>query len=180
MYRVFPGDDHAGRSKWRRLLPHAKYLLSYSAVVQEGGDSLGLAWKSATALYNDGRCVEAELLFVQVMETKKRVLGDEHPDTLVSMGNLAMTYWGQGGWTEAEQLEVQVMETIKRVLGNEHLDTLINMNNLAFTLKCQDRSKKATSLMETFLQVRKHGFGPTHPDILSSSRTLDEWRGTST
>jgi hypothetical protein len=28
---------------------------------------------------------------VQVMETRNRVLGDEHPDTLTSMNNLAFT-----------------------------------------------------------------------------------------
>jgi hypothetical protein len=54
------------------------------------------------------------------MEMSKRVLGDEHPDTLTSMGNLALTYSNQGRWKEAEELEVQVIETRKRVLGDEH------------------------------------------------------------
>ncbi|KAF1952777.1 HET-domain-containing protein [Byssothecium circinans] len=85
MYRVFPGNDYSSRSKWRRLLPHARYVLSYSAAEQEGGDRSGLAWKSATALYHDGRWTEAEQLFVQVMETRKRVLGEEHPDTLTTI-----------------------------------------------------------------------------------------------
>lgn len=29
---------------------------------------------------------------MQVMDTTKRALGEEHPDTLMRMGNLAMTY----------------------------------------------------------------------------------------
>ena len=64
---------------------------------------------------NQGRWTEAEELEVQVMETRKRVLGAEHPDTLISMANLASTQWNQGRWTEAEKLEVQVMETSSRV-----------------------------------------------------------------
>ncbi len=48
------------------------------------------------------------------METSKRVLGAEHPDTLNSIANLALTYWSKGQWDEAEELEVQVMETRKR------------------------------------------------------------------
>ena len=64
------------------------------------------------------------------METRKRVLGAEHPSTLTSMTNLASTYWNQGRWTEAEELQVQVMETIKRVLGAEHPSTLTSMANL--------------------------------------------------
>jgi Tetratricopeptide repeat len=62
-----------------------------------------------------GRWKEVEELEVQVMETRKRVLGQEHPDTLSSIANLASTYWNQGRWKEAEELDVQVMETRKRV-----------------------------------------------------------------
>jgi hypothetical protein len=50
------------------------------------------------ALYSDGRYDEAEELQVQVMQTMKRALTDEHPDTLTSMGNLASTYRNQGRW----------------------------------------------------------------------------------
>jgi len=35
---------------------------------------------------------KAEELELQVMETGKRVLGEEHPSTLTSMANLASTY----------------------------------------------------------------------------------------
>ena len=36
--------------------------------------------------------MEAEELGVRVMETRKRVLGLDHPSTLTSMANLATTY----------------------------------------------------------------------------------------
>ena len=39
-------------------------------------------------------------LDVQVMETRKRVLGREHPDTLTSMEELAWTFWNQERWKE--------------------------------------------------------------------------------
>jgi hypothetical protein len=51
-----------------------------------------LALKCATTLFSDGRYKEAEELQVQVMQAGKRVLTDEHPDTLISMGNLSLTY----------------------------------------------------------------------------------------
>jgi hypothetical protein len=65
----------------------------------------------ASTYRNQGRWKEAEELEVQVMETRERVLGEEHPDTLTSMANLAVTYRNQGRWDEAEKLEVQVLET---------------------------------------------------------------------
>jgi hypothetical protein len=41
-----------------------------------------------------------------VLEIRKRVLGDEHPDTLTAIANLALTYGDQGRLKEAEELEV--------------------------------------------------------------------------
>jgi hypothetical protein len=67
------------------------------------------------------------------METRKKKLGADHPDTLTSMANLASTYRNQGRWDAAEELEVQVMETCKKKLGADHPDTLTSIANLAFT-----------------------------------------------
>jgi len=78
-------------------------------------------------------------MFVPVIETFKAVLGQEHPDTLISMGNLATTYRIQGRFNKAEKLEVQVMETTIRVLGQEHPHTLTSMINLALTYRKQGR-----------------------------------------
>jgi hypothetical protein len=68
---------------------------------------------------------------VRVIGEGKRVLGQGHPHTLPSMGNLAKTYTQQGRWKEAEELQAQVMEMGKRVLGYEYPFTLTNMGNLA-------------------------------------------------
>jgi hypothetical protein len=68
----------------------------------------------AATYWNQGQWKEAEELEVQVMETRKRVLGDEHLHTLSSMANLAATYRIQGRWKEAEELEVQVILQLAR------------------------------------------------------------------
>jgi hypothetical protein len=83
---------------------------------------------------------------MQVMETRKRVLGEEDFCTLTSMVNRASTFYNQGRWKEAEELGVQVMEMRKRVLGEEHPDTLMSMGNLALTFWNQGRWKEAEEL----------------------------------
>ncbi|KAI0388377.1 hypothetical protein F5Y17DRAFT_225994, partial [Xylariaceae sp. FL0594] len=171
-----PNYDHGNRSKWRRFLPHAKYALANSLSGQEDKARTNLAEKCALTLLTDGRYNEAEELFVQVMETRKRVLGAEHPSTLTSMANLASTYSNQGPWKEAEELDVQVMETTKRVLGAEHPDTLTSMNNLAYTWKSYGRNADAVQLMEDCIQNRRRVLGPDHPETLSSLSTLSNWR----
>jgi Tetratricopeptide repeat len=59
----------------------------------------------ASTYRSQGRWAEAEKLNVQVMETRKTVLGLEHLDTLTSVAALASTYRDQGQWAKAENLE---------------------------------------------------------------------------
>jgi hypothetical protein len=58
----------------------------------------------ASAMWDQGRLREAEVLEVQVMERRRRVLGAEHPDTVASIANLALTYQGQGREEKAFKL----------------------------------------------------------------------------
>ena len=69
-----------------------------------------VASKIALIYDEQGYWKDAEALGVVVMEKRKQVLGDDHPDTLTSMGNLANTYRNQGHWKDAEALQVVVME----------------------------------------------------------------------
>ncbi|CAN9196253.1 unnamed protein product [Alternaria alternata] len=169
---VFPDDDHSNRSKWRRLLPHAQYVLSHSLADNNDNERLRLASRCATTLLSDGRYKEAEELLVEVIETRKRVLADEHPDTLTSMNNLASTYSNQGRWNEAEELEVQVLQTRKRVLSDEHPDTLTSMNNLALTYRNQGRWNEAEELEVQVIETRKRVLTDEHPDTLTSMANL--------
>ena len=47
----------------------------------------------------------------------RRVLGEEHPDTLRSANNLATSLSGQGKHAEAERIEREVLGARRRVLG---------------------------------------------------------------
>lgn len=78
-----------------------------------------------------GRREEAEDLEVEVMQTRKKMLGIEHSDTLASISIFASKYLNQGRVKETEKLEVQTLEVYRRVLGLEHTDKLISTANLA-------------------------------------------------
>ncbi|KAK1020895.1 hypothetical protein LTS16_026848, partial [Friedmanniomyces endolithicus] len=117
---------------------------------------------------------EAEELEVKVMETRVRVLGGEHPDTLTSMANLAATYWNQGRWKEAEELEVKVMETRVRVLGGEHPDTLTSMANLAATYWNQGRWKEAEDLISEAAEASGRVLGKPHPETLARTSAFHQ------
>jgi hypothetical protein len=74
LLEVFPDRDYRNRAAWREYLSHALYALSADNVEKDLNDWEGLAWKAGMCLYSDGRYKEAGELFVQVMETRKRVL----------------------------------------------------------------------------------------------------------
>jgi len=56
------------------------------------------------------------VLEVQVMETRKKVLGEEHPDTLTSMKNLASILKGRGQNAEAIKLMEKCVQLLTLVL----------------------------------------------------------------
>ena len=59
------------------------------------------------------------------------MLGEEDPDTLKAMTNLAATLYSQGDRAGARKLQEQVLETRRRLLGEEHPDTLVAKKTLA-------------------------------------------------
>ena len=60
-----------------------------NVVNKDGEKRLDLMWRYRMCLYRDGRWNEAEASFVQVLETRKRMLGEEHRRTVRSMRVLA-------------------------------------------------------------------------------------------
>ncbi|MEQ6342087.1 MAG: tetratricopeptide repeat protein [Gammaproteobacteria bacterium] len=107
-----------------------------------------------------------------VLEVNRRVLGEEHPDTLASMNSLASTLWNQGDLEGARTLEEEVLEVSRRVLGEEHPDTLASMSNLAITLFNQGDLEGARVLEEEMLAVGRRVLGGEHPDTLASMSNL--------
>jgi tetratricopeptide (TPR) repeat protein len=169
---VFPHHEHENRIVWRKYLAHVGYVLESGLIKEDDKDRSSLLWRLGMCLYQDGRWDEAEKAFSQVMETRKRVLGVEHPDTLTIISNLASTYWNKGRWDEAEELEIQVMETHKRVLGTEHPSTLTSMANLASTYWNKGRWDEAEELGIQVIETRKRVLGVEHPDTLTSMANL--------
>jgi len=55
-----------------------------------------------------------------VMEIRKRVLGEEHPDTLTSMSNLAYAFRDLGPMEEAKDLLAHSLDISLNVLGDDH------------------------------------------------------------
>jgi nitrogen-specific signal transduction histidine kinase len=58
---------------------------------------------------------QAEALAAEVLDSSKRVLGEQHMTTLLAMGNLALTYRAEGRTEEAVALEEKQLELRKQM-----------------------------------------------------------------
>ena len=119
------------------------------------------------ALYREsGHLLRAAIELVQ------EDLGEEHPDTLTSMGNLGTTLHAQGNLSAARELQQQVLAIQRRVLGEEHPHTLTSMGNLASTLWAQGDLPAARELEQQVLVIRRRVLGQEHSDTLASMNNL--------
>ncbi|KAI1524482.1 kinesin [Pyrenophora tritici-repentis] len=170
---AFPTGEYENWVACRALNAHAK-----AAIGQQPKDESSIAeW--ATVLYRAawfaeriGNIADAEMLTTKAMKARKKVLGQEHEDTLWSVAMVGLAYKLGGRWDDAEKLEVQVMETRKKKLGADHPSTLTSMANLASTYRNQGRWDAAEELDVQVMETRKKKLGADHPDTLTSMANL--------
>ena len=100
------------------------------------------------------------------------MLGMEHPDTLTSVGNLAIVLQYQGKYKAAEKLHQPVLEGKEKVLGVEHPNILISVDNLALALPSQGKYEVAEEINRRVLEGCKKMLGGKYPKTLTSVTTL--------
>jgi tetratricopeptide (TPR) repeat protein/tRNA A-37 threonylcarbamoyl transferase component Bud32 len=108
----------------------------------------------------------------QALATRRRVLGDEHPDTLLSINNLGMLLEAQGKLPEAEKHYRLAWEKRRRVLGEEHPDTLTSLGNLGNFYRAQARFAEAEPLLRSSVEKCRRVLGEAHRDTLIAINCL--------
>jgi Tetratricopeptide repeat len=75
-------------------------------------------------LYVQGDLAGARKLQEKVLDARARLLGQEHPDTLMEINNLALTLYAQGDLAAARKLQEQLLEARALLLGQQNDFTL--------------------------------------------------------
>ena len=109
------------------------------------------------------KTAQAEALYTQSLELYRRVLGEDHPDTMRVSNNLASLYLDQGRYTQAEALFAKNLEIRRRVLGNQHRDTVHSMMDLAQVYTAQRRYAQAEAFSTEALEGARRSLGAEHP-----------------
>jgi len=82
-----------------------------------------------------GKLTEAEPYSRDALEGRRRVLGDDHPETLISISNMAKLLVEVGKSAEGERLAREAVDRGRTVLGETHwfLGNFLGKQGLALT-----------------------------------------------
>jgi tetratricopeptide (TPR) repeat protein len=126
----------------------------------------------AETLRAQGDLAGARALQEEILANRKQTLGDEHPDTLFALNNLAVTLDAQGEVRVAREMMQRVLELRTKVLGPEHRYTLATLRNLgAICLRERDYAT-ARKYLEGALAKSLRAFGPEHYETLNAAYHL--------
>ena len=115
-----------------------------------------------------GLVPRAESLLNQALDVRRRVLGDEHPDSLTTMDHIARVYYLQGRNTESEALESRDPGEAAAGAGartSRHVDD--HGTDIGWQCWIGDRGDEGRSLTREALEVQRRVLGG------GSSRHLD-------
>ena len=114
-----------------------------------------------------GRYDDTYPLQESALATRRRTLGEEHPDTLASINNMGLLLQLQGRLAEAEPYCREALENSRRTLGEEHPNTLTTSNHMGLLLQRQGRLAEAEPLFREALEKSRRTLGEEHPDTLT-------------
>jgi tetratricopeptide (TPR) repeat protein len=115
-------------------------------------------------LYRKGDFRQAIRFAEQVAKMRRRLLGDQHPDTADSLNTLALLHNWMADYAKAEPLYRQALEIRRKVLGENHPRTAMSLNNLAALSRSLGDFAKAEPLYRQALEIDKKALGENHPD----------------
>jgi tetratricopeptide (TPR) repeat protein len=170
---AFPSGDYETWVKCEELSPHVQVVARYTFISDRN-----VLWR-AELLHNmssydaaRGRYDVAYERGLEALSIREKVLGSEHPRTLMSMNNLASVLNNQGKYVAAEEMLRQELELNEKARGSEHPRTLTSMNKLAMVLDNQGKHEAAEEVLRQALELSKKVLGPEHPKTLTSMNNL--------
>jgi tetratricopeptide (TPR) repeat protein len=131
-------------------------------------EALATSLNNLASLYDSqGKYSEAELLYLDALEMRRRLFTGDHPDVATSLNNLALLYNSQGKYSEAESLYVDALEMTKRLFTGDHPDVASSLNNLAGLYHSQGKYSEAEPLYVDALAMSERTLGTNHPNTIT-------------
>jgi tetratricopeptide (TPR) repeat protein len=115
---------------------------------------------------------DAQPLLEQLLATRRKVLGEDHPHTAGGYSSVADNLYQQGRYAEAAEGFAKALAIHRKLLGDDHPHTATSYNNLAYTLNAQGRYAEAAQGYAKGLAIRRQVLGEEHPDTADSYNSV--------
>ncbi len=106
------------------------------------------------------------------LETRRRHLGEAHPDLAQSLGYLGVALQSAGDHAGADQCYRDLLVVLHALHGDEHPDVATTLNNLASLAQERGDWLTAEALYRTALAMRRSLLGPGNPEVAGSLNNL--------
>jgi tetratricopeptide (TPR) repeat protein len=118
------------------------------------------------------RYTEAEQVLREVLERRRQLLGDHHPQVPRAMMKLGWLLTLKGAYTEAEALDLAGIDGLRQTAGPEHFDVIATTYNLGRLYLETGLAKEAEARFREALDVGRRKLGPAHAEIASYQTNL--------
>ena len=117
----------------------------------------------------------ALLLMEEVLSVRRRTLGDDHPDTLDSITNLALQHNEMGDFSAALPLSLEAVSTFRRTLGADvaqSAEALVSISCLGAVYNSLRDYNAARPLLEESFAARLALLGEGHLESMNVTHLL--------
>jgi tetratricopeptide (TPR) repeat protein len=134
---------------------------------------LAVVCNNLAAVYQAvGKIDLAEKVNKEVLETRERMLGPDHPDVAQSLNNLATVYMAKGMFKEAKPLLEKALAIKQKVLGPKDPEAATAFNNLGSLYEALADYAKAETAFKRALEIRREVLAADDPDIALTGANL--------
>ena len=106
------------------------------------------------------------------LATRRRVLGEEAPETIAAVGNMGVLLRELGRLAEAEPYYREALEKFRRVLGETDQETIRSINNMGVLLAEQGRLADAEPFYREALEKSRRVIGEDHPLTITAINNM--------
>ncbi|EGD78490.1 mbre TPR repeat protein [Salpingoeca rosetta] len=121
-----------------------------------------------------GEHERAEQLLQRGLGVELEMLGEKHPDTATTYGNLGGVYKSKGEYDRALEYCKKCLHIRLDTLGDKHPDTAATYNNLGGVYKSKDDYDRAIHYYEECLQIQLDTLGEKHLPTATTYNNLGQ------
>ncbi|MEO1584570.1 MAG: tetratricopeptide repeat protein [Planctomycetota bacterium] len=164
-------DDPSHPDRWpaqREAEPHALAAIGDDG---RGSDSEPMARvlnQVAFVQTTLGRAAEAEPIFQQALDMRRRLFEGDHPDVAQSLNSLAFVRQALGRADEAEPIYQEALDMARRLYDGDHPNIATGLNNLASVKESLGRADEAEPIYQEALDMVRRLYDGDHPNIATS------------